>query len=264
MQMGPVQVVVLAFGPGEAFAGEIRRALEAVRGRGVVRMLDALFVRRNGDGTVSVIDEPDAGGAEGDGPPFGVALRRLAGLGTRTAVVSLEPDDEDDDDCSMFGLSPSQLLDTLGAIPPGGGGALVLFEHAWAARLAYTVREAGGRLLAHGILTREAMTQAGAELRVLAEAEAVMEVADAVRSAGLLDALAYASDEATASESAASLPSALAAQTLRTLIVARLIDDAEAEPALVELIEAGLIDEGVAHRALEEAGALSAGPEPSA
>lgn len=261
MQMGPVQVVVLAFGPADEFAGEIRRALDAVRGRGVIRMVDALFVRRNDDGTVSVIDEPEDERAGADGPPFGVALRRLAGLGTRTEVVSLEPDEEDD--CSMFGLSPAQLLDTLGTIPPGGGGALVLFEHTWAARLAYTVREAGGRLLAHGILTREAMSEAGAELRVLAEAEAVMEVADAVRSVGLLDALAYASDEATAAESAASLPSALAAQTLRTLIVARLIDDAEAEPALVELIEAGLIDKAVAERALEAAGALSDGP-PSA
>ena len=262
MQIGPVQVVVLAFEPGEAFAGAVRRALDAVRGRGVVRMVDALFVHRNEDGTVSVIDEPEAREAGADGPPFGVALRRLAGLGTsRTQVASLEPDE--DDDCSMFGLSPEQLLDTLGTIPPGGGGALVLFEHAWAARLAYTVREAGGRLLAHGILTREAMSHAGAELRVLAEAEAVMEVADAVRSVGLLDALAYASDEATAAESAASLPSALAAQTLRTLIVARLIDDAEAEPALVELIDAGLIDTAVAERALEAAEALSAGPEPS-
>jgi hypothetical protein len=262
MQIGPVQVVVLAFGPGDEFAGEIRRALEAVRGRGVVRMVDALFVRRNGDGTVSVIDEPEDEGTGSDGPPFGVALRRLAGLEMRTGVVSLEPEEEDD--CSMFGLSPAQLLDTLGTIPPGGGGALVLFEHAWAARLAYAVREAGGRLLAHGILTREAMSQAGAELRVLAEAEAVMEVADAVRSVGLLDALAYASDEATAAESAMSLPSALSAQTLRTLIVARLIDDAEAEPALVELIDAGLIDPAVAERALDEAEALSMDPGPSA
>jgi hypothetical protein len=262
MQIGPVQVVVLAFGPDEAFAGEIRRALAAVRGRGVIRMLDALFVRRNEDGTVSVIDEPEDEGTEGDGPPFGVALRRLAGLGTRTEVVSLEPEEEDD--CSMFGLSPAQLLDTLGTIPPGGGGALVLFEHAWASRLAYTVRAAGGRLLAHGILTREALSQAGAELRVLAEAEAVMEVTDAVRSVGLLDALAYASDEATAAESAASLPSALAAQTLRTLIVAQLIDDAEAEPALVELIEAGLLDPAVVDRALEAAEALTAAPEASA
>jgi hypothetical protein len=262
MQIGPVPVVVLAFEPGDEFAGEIRRALEAVRGRGVIRMVDALFVRRNDDGTVSVIEEPEDEDTGADGPPFGVALRRLAGLEMRTGVVSLEPDE--DDDCSMFGLSPQQLLDTLGAIPPGGGGALVLFEHAWAARLAYAVREGGGRLLAHGILTREAMSQAGAELRVLAEAEAVMEVADAVRSAGLLDALAYASDEATAAESAASLPSALAAQTLRTLIVARLIDDAEAEPALVELIQAGLIDPAIAERALDEAEALSAEPEPSA
>jgi hypothetical protein len=262
MQIGPVQVVVLAFGPGEEFAGEIRDALEAVRGRGVIRMVDALFVRRNDDGTVTVIDEPEDDEAGSGGPPFGVALRRLAGLETRTGVVSLEPDEEDD--CSMFGLSSAQLLDTLGTIPPGGGGALVLFEHAWAARLAYAVREVGGRLLAHGILTREAMSQAGAELRRLAEAEAVMEVADAVRSVGLLDALAYASDEATAAESAASLPSALAAQTLRTLIVARLIDDAEAEPALVELIAAGLIDAAIAERALDEAEALSAEPEPSA
>jgi hypothetical protein len=262
MQIGPVQVVVLAFGPGDEFAGEIRRALEAVRGRGVIRMVDALFVRRNGDGTISVIDEPEDEDTGSGGPPFGVALRRLAGLGTRAEAVSLEPEEEDE--CSMFGLSPEQLLDTLGSIPPGGGGALVLFEHAWAARLAYTVREAGGRLLAHGILTREAMSQAGAELRVLAEAEAVMEVADAVRSVGLLDALAYASDEATAAESAASLPSALSAQTLRTLIVARLIDDAEAEPALVELIQAGLIDPAIAERAMDEAEALSTDSEPSA
>jgi hypothetical protein len=261
MQIGPVQVVVLAFGPGDEFAGEIRRALEAVRGRGVIRMVDALFVRRNGDGTISVIDEPEDEDTGSGGPPFGVALRRLAGLGTRAEAVSLEPEEEDE--CSMFGLSPEQLLDTLGSIPPGGGGALVLFEHAWAARLAYTVREAGGRLLAHGILTREAMSQAGAELRVLAEAEAVMEVADAVRSVGLLDALAYASDEATAAESAASLPSALSAQTLRTLIVARLIDDAEAEPALVELIQAGLIDPAIAERAMDEAEALSTDSEPS-
>lgn len=262
MQIGPVQVVVFEFGPGEEFAGEMRRALDAVRGRGIIRMVDALFVRRNDDGTVSVIEEPEHERDESDGTPWGVALRRLAGLGTRTEVVSLEPDEEDD--CSMFGLSPAQLIETLGTIPPGGGGALVLFEHAWAARLAYTVREAGGRLLAHGILTREAMSQAGAELRVLAEAEAVMEVAEAVRSVGLLDALAYASDEAAATDSAASLPSALAAQTLRTLIVARLIDDAEAEPALVELIEAGLIDQAVVQRALEEAEALSAEPESSA
>ena len=47
------RVVVLAFGPGERFAGEIRRALDSVRGRGVIRMVDALFVRRNGDGSPS-------------------------------------------------------------------------------------------------------------------------------------------------------------------------------------------------------------------
>lgn len=258
MQIGPVQVVVLGFPAGDAFGEAIRRELRAVRGRGVIRLVDALFVQRGGDGTLSVLEEPER---ETDSRPFGVALRRLAGLGAR-ATGPVPPADEDD--CSVFGLSPAQLVETLGAIPPGGGGALVLFEHAWAARLAYAVREEGGRLLAHGILTHEAMRQAGAELRLLAEAEAVMEVADAVRSTGLLDALAYASDEADAADSAASLPSALAAQTLRALIVARLIDDAEAEPALVELIETGLIDPTFAARALGEAEALSTAPAPPA
>lgn len=252
MRIGPVQVVVLGFPAGDAFVEAIRRELQAVRGRGVIRLVDALFVRRAEDGTLSVVEAPAEAG-EGDGRPFGVALRRLAGLGARAAA---EPPEEEDD-CSMFGLSPAQLVETLDAIPPGGGGALVLFEHAWAARLAHVVREEGGRLLAHGILTREAMRQAGAELRVLAEAEAVMEVADAVRSAGLLDALAYAADEAEASDSAASLPSALAAQALRALVVARLIDDAEAAPALEELIDVGLIDRAVADRAVREAEALA-------
>ncbi|HEX6038678.1 DUF6325 family protein [Longimicrobium sp.] len=253
MEIGPVQVVVLGFPAGEAFGEAMLRELQEVRGRGVIRLVDALFVRRADDGTLSVM-EAMAKAGESDRRPVGVALRRLAGLGTRAAEDGAG---EENDDCSMFGLSPAQLLETLGAIPPGGGGALVLFEHAWAARLAHVVREEGGRMLAHGILTREAMRQAGAELRVLAEAEAVMEVADAVRSAGLLDALAYASDEAEASDLAASLPSALAAQTLRALIVARLIDDAEAEPALMELIDAGLIDPVIAERAVQEAETLT-------
>jgi len=261
MQIGPVQVVVLGFGPGDAFAHEMRRELETVRGRGVIRLLDVLFVRKDEDGTVSVIEDMELRKA-GDDRPFGVALRRLAGLGAREKTPPAASM-EDVDACSTFGLSPDQLVKTLEQIPPGGGGALVLFEHAWAARLSHVVREAGGRLLAHGILTREAMFHAGAELRALAEQEAVMEVADAVRSAGLLDALAYASDDATAADSAASLPSALAAQTLRTLIVARLIDDAEAEPALVELIESGLIDPAIAGRALEEAEALASESSPA-
>jgi hypothetical protein len=50
--MGPVQLVVLGFPPEAQFKGEIIRAMSDVRGRGEIRLIDALFVRKDQDGNV--------------------------------------------------------------------------------------------------------------------------------------------------------------------------------------------------------------------
>jgi hypothetical protein len=142
------------------------------------------------------------------------------------------------------------------------------------------VREANGHLLAQGILTRDAMMVIGQELETMAEAEAAIELAEAVKGAALLDALIYAAEveeeidaeleaeyeegraeiqaeldaEMEAELEAAEEPTpedeallnmamtAVAAETLRTLILAGLIDDNEVTPALDALLSVGLLD----------------------
>ena len=51
-RVAPVQLVVIGFPPDAQFRGEIIRALSDLRGRGVIRLIDALFVRKDADGNV--------------------------------------------------------------------------------------------------------------------------------------------------------------------------------------------------------------------
>src|SRR5262245_46185524 len=48
--MGPIQLVVIGFPKDAPFTGKIRQAFEEVRGRGVIRVIDALFVRKDETG----------------------------------------------------------------------------------------------------------------------------------------------------------------------------------------------------------------------
>ncbi len=248
MQLGPMQVVAIGFdGPdGKGYGADaILRELQGVRGRGVIRLVDALFLRKDEWGMLTV----DSGFGDGVQRPSGVALRRLAGIDAPAGPLARAMVDEYAHDA--LGVTPAELRVVLDRVPPGEGVALVLFEHAWAAGLAAAVRDVGGRLLLQGILTRDSLAAAGTELRAVAEAEAVMEVADAVRCVPLLDALAAPDPAPAPGAEVAAMASAVAAETLRTLVVAGLIGDAEAEPALVALLEAGLLDVAVVERALE-------------
>src|SRR5262245_28080307 len=51
--MGPVQLVVIGFPRDARFSGEIIRTLGNVRARGVIRLIDALFVRKDDQGRIS-------------------------------------------------------------------------------------------------------------------------------------------------------------------------------------------------------------------
>ncbi|MEZ4715291.1 MAG: hypothetical protein R2851_04280 [Caldilineaceae bacterium] len=75
-------------------------------------------------------------------------------------------------------------------LEPGTAVGMLLFEHVWAAKFKYAMRSTGGVPIAQGFLTPEALFMVGKEVQAIVEAEAVIEIADAVKGAAMLDALA--------------------------------------------------------------------------
>jgi uncharacterized membrane protein len=212
MTTGPTQLVVLGFDRLDHFRGQLLDELRQIRGRDLIRLLDLLFVARDADGRVTALDLSDLEGS---------------------------PDEEDAARGSL--LVPLVELDEVaGMLEPGTAAALLLVEHRWAARLTAAVQDAGGRLLAEGFLTPDARTVMGEALDGVAEAEAALEVAEAVRGAALVDALAA---EANAER---------VADVVRVLVTAGILEDAAALDAVEALVAAGLLDPAVVGAALED------------
>ena len=70
---GPLQVIAMSFGPGSDFHGRVLAEVDRLQGRGVLRLLDLLFVSKRDDGTIerTVIGDDD----------FGALLSRIVPLG---------------------------------------------------------------------------------------------------------------------------------------------------------------------------------------
>ncbi len=61
---GPLQVIAVSFGPGADFEGRVLVEVDRLQGRGVLRLLDMLFIAKNEDGTIQrllVDDDEDFG-----------------------------------------------------------------------------------------------------------------------------------------------------------------------------------------------------------
>ena len=137
--VGPVDVVVIRF-IGNKFTGEIGPALLELVRSGTVRVLDALFVYRDPDGTVGSLEIGDLGA---DLRPAFVSVDGKDGLGLLDA--------EDVDDAAK-GLAPNT------------SALLLVFENSWAARFAGTCRRAGGELVDVARIPSEAVAEALAAL----------------------------------------------------------------------------------------------------
>lgn len=278
MQIGPVQLIVVGFENDDNFRGQIVEELESVRGRGVIKIIDALFVHKDDAGDVSIIMDSDA--TEADLSAYGAALQRLLGLdGMNGSVPDVSPLTTDAAAGeAAFGITPAEVQAIVNELDPGTAVAFVLFEHVWAAGLAEAIREAGGHLLAQGILTRDAVMLMGAELAAMAEMEATIEAAEAIQGAMVLDTLLFVQEleeeleeEMAAAEAAAEMAALedisaidsvittrVAAETLRNLVVAGVVDDTEIGTALTALIDSGLLNMEVVGAALDAAEAAQA------
>jgi uncharacterized membrane protein len=245
-EFGPIQLIVIGFDSLDRFKGEIADELDAVRSRGVIRLIDALAVARNASGDVVAIEDSDFNLDEVAN--LGTAIRGLVGMNGRTAGAAVDATAE-----RGIGLTPEDVRRAAEALDPGTGALFLLIEHTWATGLKHAVRNAGGVPVVQGFLTPEAIMMVGAELRAIVEAETTIELAEAVKGAAILDALITMEEAADAAEDAMrvadevieltdAIRAQAAAEAVRALIVAELIEDAAAQEAADVLVAAGLIE----------------------
>ncbi|MGZ4647025.1 MAG: DUF6325 family protein [Blastococcus sp.] len=134
-QLGPVDWVVVEF-PGSDFGkGQLAPLLKDYVDRGLVRVLDMLFLKKDADGTVEPYEIADLG--EGELGDFRLFETELAML-----------------------LSEQDVADLAETMDPGTSAVLLVWENAWAAPFGSAVRHAGGQLVASGRIPTQAVLAA--------------------------------------------------------------------------------------------------------
>jgi hypothetical protein len=123
-EMGPVDYLIVEF-PGNKMTGEGFPLLVDLVDRGTIRILDLLFVRKEDDGSTTVIDIADF---DGDGS-LDLAVFHGASSGL---------------------LDESDVADASGALEAGSSAAILIYENRWAAPLAAAMRRGGAQLVARG------------------------------------------------------------------------------------------------------------------
>ena len=132
--MGPIDYLVVEF-PGSRMTGEGLPLLVNLVDRGIIRILDLMFIRKEMDGTV-------------------------------TAVAVADMDSDGDLDLAVFDGASSGLLgvddadDAASVLQPGNSAGVLVYENVWAAPFAAALRRGGGQLVASGRIPVQAVLAA--------------------------------------------------------------------------------------------------------
>ncbi|MET8289009.1 DUF6325 family protein [Streptomyces sp. NPDC048448] len=122
--MGPIDYVVVEF-PGSRMTGEGFPLLVDLVDRGLIRILDLMFVRKEDDGSVTGLEIADL---TGDG-----ALDLAVFEGVSSGLL-------DEDDIEEAGH----------ALEPGNSAGILVYENLWAAPFATALRRGGAQMVASG------------------------------------------------------------------------------------------------------------------
>ena len=239
---GPIQVFVIGFDHFEA-TGKIMAELRRARKRGVIRVVDVLFVQKDKHGSIeNSMHMTDL--SENERMRLGSIAGGLIGLhaggvegmieGEIMGAVAVAERDA--------GLSADRMKELAESIPAGGAAAILVIEHHWAANLRNAIADAGGFALMQAMISPDALALVGDELRVKLEAEEAIEAAEQIKLMAAMD-IAVTLVEAELIEEAA------IAEAADVVAMALAIEDAAAQDVIDVLFAAELIEEA----AMEEA-----------
>jgi hypothetical protein len=132
--MGPIDYLVVEF-PGSRMTGKGLPLLVDLVDRGIIRILDLVFVKKELDGSVS-----------------GLALADLDKDGKLDLAVF---------EGAASGLLDQDDFDEAGTVlEPGSSAGILVYENRWAAPFAKELRRGGGQLVAQGRIPVQAVLAA--------------------------------------------------------------------------------------------------------
>ncbi len=123
MAVGSVEYAVIAF-PGNNFKGEIIPAIQDLVDRGLVRILDLVVVKKDGEGNVEAVELSALSHEERS--PFDGLAHEVDGL-----------------------FNTDDIEDIAADLPLETTAGLIVWENVWSARFAEAVQNADGILLAN-------------------------------------------------------------------------------------------------------------------
>jgi uncharacterized membrane protein len=167
MQIGPLQLLAIGFTDPQ-LDGSILGALEDATAAGHIRIVDALGVYKDNDGTVIAAELSDL--TEEEMMAYGAWIGALVGLGAdgvEGAEVGAIVGAVAAADRYEYGIDETRIAEIADAIPAGGAALLLAIEHTWAIPLRDAVEASGGLMLAQDFLSPMALVGLG----VLAAAE---------------------------------------------------------------------------------------------
>ena len=133
-ELGPVDYLVVEFPAGARnFTGEMAEELLALVDAGTIRLIDALILIKNDDGSVDAMELEDLDD-----------LGEMQKLEAELAQMLAEEDVEH----------------LAAAMDPGSVAGVLIWENLWAAPFASAARRAGGQLIANGRIPIQAIIAA--------------------------------------------------------------------------------------------------------
>jgi len=138
MALGPLEYLIIGC-PGNQFTSEIAPELHAIQEKELIQVVDLLFLRKDAQGTVTVLEVKDLDEAEVEA--FRMLKSNLMGLLTHEDIMTLS-----------------------NTIPPDTSAVVVLLEHLWIGRLEGAIARTNGQVFAGGMIPHHAHAQLEQEL----------------------------------------------------------------------------------------------------
>jgi uncharacterized membrane protein len=132
-EIGPIDYAVLEW-RGRRPADEVAPMLMELVDRGIIRILDVVFLTKDDDGTTTKLEFSELGDGHGAFVEFDGANSGL--------------------------LDDGDIADAATALEPGTSAAVLVWENAWAAPVASALRRSGGQLVATGRIPVQAIVAA--------------------------------------------------------------------------------------------------------